>query len=234
MHLHQSTRRALTTGALVIFSVVFPDCRNNDASTTPSRAIGFSFSFVAGDRFRYDLYDIDRYGFVVASSKRPVWWRVAQTGASLHGAPAVTVIVDSGLAASPDTVLLRMDAAGDLYRYGFLSEIRMLQGHPGLSETWDRVGAFSLGPATPWRVATIDGVLPIDAEIRSEQEYFTVLVNGQSTIFPAYRVDFTGATIDATCWFAERPPSIPGTVVSFFQDTTGRSCVLREIIRTEP
>ena len=222
-------------GALVVFPLVLSGCRNNGAATEPSRAIGFSFSFAAGDRFRYDLYDIDRYGYVVTSSKRPVWWRVDRIGASLYNASGVTVIVDSGLASSPDTVLLRIDAAGDVYRHGFLSEISALSGRPGNVDTWDRVAAFSLGPAAHWRVGSLDspGLFPVDGEIRSEQEYFTALVDGQSTIFPAYRVNFTGPNIDAICWFAETPSSIPRSVVSFWQDTTGRSYVLRETVRSE-
>ncbi len=225
-------RRSLPA-ILLLLPLMFISCRENVSSFGPSTALRYQPSFRTGDVFRYNLYDISPSGYVIQSSRRRSLWTVVAASARRNGRDGVTVIADSTVGGVTDTVLYRFEAGGDVYLYGFLSAIASLRSDTTLPRTWDRVAAFTLGPLVQWRVGSMDGSggSPVYGEIRDGLEYVVAAVDGESIVFPAYRVDFTGDGVDATIWFGENPPCVGVQVVSFWMETTGRGRWIEDVTR---
>jgi hypothetical protein len=219
--------------AILPFSLLFFSCRENISSFGPSTALRYQPSFRTGDVFRYSRYDISPSGYIIQSSRSRSLWTVVATSARRYGRDGVTVIADSTVGGGTDTVFYRFEPGGDVYLYGFLSAIAALRSDSTLPRTWDRVAAFALGPLVQWRVGSMDGSggSPVYGEIRDGLEYVLASVDGESIVFPAYRVDFTGDGVDATIWFAENPPCVAVQVVSFWMETAGRGRWIEAVTR---
>jgi hypothetical protein len=225
--------RSSLAAILIGSALLFPSCRENDSATGSSSAIRYQPSFRTGDRARYSVYDISPSGIILQQTKRPSVWTVIATSATRYGRSGVTVIVDSTAGSRPDTLFYCFESGGDVYLYGFLSGIESLRSGRRITPGWDRVAVFSAGPLAQWQVGSLDtrDEDPLYGEITDGLEYVAAPLNGENTVFAAYRVDFTGPSVDASMWFAETPPCVPVSFVSFWMDTTGRGRWLDEVVR---
>jgi hypothetical protein len=215
---------------LVLLSAM--GCREPDTSIGGGSGIPFRPAYTLGERQQYDRYDVDQYGYTIPSSQRTLTRRVAAVDTTLYGASGVTMFVDNlqGRTRS-DTLLLQVRQNGDVWQYGFLAKLAAQRIGVIIAPHWDPVALFSGGVLASWRVGWIDSArtLPVFAEFKEQQEYFTIPVNGERTIFPAYRIDYTASGYEGSLWLTESPPAIPRAYTSFYSDTTGVLDVLYEI-----
>jgi hypothetical protein len=227
--------RALLT--LLFFALLSLSCR--EGSTTPSAptSISFSLSFSVGDRFLYDTWVINEYGYLLQSTKSTSTWRVRDTGLTFRGRQHATFIIDSIRSAKDTTVVLdsiylAVDPNGDVYRYGFLSGIAASRTKRILPRQWDCIAAFSLGMGAIWEIGAWDsaGVERVFGQIRSAQELFAVKVNGVQTVFPGYRVDLQSSSISYSFSLSNAPPAVLDIDDEPALGLTGTYRELREIV----
>jgi len=234
--MHHVPYRPALFAILLAAAVFVPSCRENTLTGESSTGISYRPVFRIGDRVRYGLYDISPSGVILQSTKRRCTWTVTATSAFRNGRSGVTVFVDSTAGRPVDSLLYCFEPGGDVYLYGFLAGIQSLRSGPRIPAGWDRVATFASGTLVQWQVGTLDpgGEDLLYGELRESLEYVVAPVDGQNTLFPAYRVDFTGASVDGSMWFAENPPCLPVMFVSFWMDTTGRGRWLEEVLPATP
>jgi hypothetical protein len=200
-------------------SGVAAGCRSESFTEVPGSGTRPVVTFTAGDTFVYDRWDLDQYGYRIGASKRPDIWQVARTGMQIYGASNVTVVIDSLDPQRVDTLLFCFGADGSVAQYGFLAGLVRLMGGRTITPGWDVLLSGEGSPSSGWIVGVADasGTDVVYGSLSPAQDYFSVLVNGKPTIYPAYRVQLSGQTVEYIFWIAGNPPSFPW----FREESTG-------------
>jgi hypothetical protein len=238
--MHIVPRRVRAYLTLLFFALLFLSCREANAPVSASTSIPFGFSCSAGDRFIYDGWVINQYGYLVSKSKATYVWNVRATDVTLQGRQHVILIVDSARFANDssaviDSVYLAVDPNGDLYQYGFLAYLAATRANHTQPKQWDLIAAFSQGPGSRWEVGTWDsaGVERMYGTIQSGQDLFSVAVNGVNMVFPGYQVDIESASLRVSFALSNAPPAVLDIDEEPYLDVTGRYRELREIVATK-
>jgi hypothetical protein len=126
-----------------------------------------------------------------------------------------SVFTPTGSLAHKDSLLFHVDAAGDVYQYGFVAWVA---GRETVNVTpqWDRIAAFSLPPGSSWLIGIIDSTRPdrrresIWGSTATTAEYVSATVNGIQTVLNATRVELSTAdqSLNMTMWMSTAPLAI--------------------------
>jgi hypothetical protein len=196
---------------LILLFIAFAGCRDSQSPepTTPLPSILFN----AGDRFIYDGWITDRYGYPYDSLSFRRVWDVLATNVTRDGFADVVVLRDSSLflvidSIVVDTLYLRMNRNGQVYWYGFLADLIGRREHRSAGKRWDPLILFG---ETAWTVGVLDsaGQQPLVAQFAAQQDYFAVKINNVSTAFPSWRIEMNGETLDYFLWASNSPACLP-------------------------
>jgi hypothetical protein len=230
------SRRVGAHLTLLFFALLFLSCREATAPLSPSPSIPFSLSCAEGDRFVYDGWMISEYGYLIPQSKATYIWTVRGVGLNFEGrANGILFVVSvgsvGGSSAILDSIHLSIAPNGDVYQYGFLSNLAATVGNHVQPKRWDLIAAFSLGPEMRWEVGTWDsaGAERMYGEIKSSQDFFSVTVNGVQTVFPGYRVNIESSSLGVSYSLSSVPPAVVRIEEAPFLFVTGSYKELREI-----
>lgn len=220
---------------LILFLSTFEGCRDSQSPelTTPLPSILFK----VGDRFIYDGWITDRYGYPSDSLSLHRVWDVLATNVKRDGFTDVVVLHDSSLffvidSIVVDTLYLRMTTDGRVYWYGFLSDLIGRREHRLVGKQWDLLIRFG---ETAWTVGTLDsaGQQPLVGQFAAQPDYFAVKINNVSTAFPSSRVEMNGETLDYFLWASDSPACFPRLEEDpdpFSGINSGSLLLLREVI----
>jgi hypothetical protein len=193
---------------LVVVLVLAGGCRENETGPSSSLTIPFTLGFAPGAQYVYNSWTLDYYGSQsVAMSVHT--WRVLAIGTSYRGMNEVTVIADSASTGS-DTLYLATAPNSDLFIYGFLARIVKRRWGRVITPEWNLVASFSGGSTGSWIVGSADsaGQETVYGNIAGAADYFAVVVDGVTEVFPTFRVDLTGPTLYYSLWFSNTPNAI--------------------------
>jgi len=191
--------------ALLLSSVTLPACR--DSSSPESPGGGFAMAFSPGAVYEYTMWQLDRYGYRIASSAVSRTWSVVAVDARRQGYDGVTLVVDQIGGLAQDTLLLRCLPTGDVYQYGYLARmVARLYGET-IPPAWDLLAAFSRGRFAGWTVGVSDslGLQQVAGQCYGDELLFEVEVNGAREVVPGVRVYHTGDRLDGSLWLADAP-----------------------------
>jgi hypothetical protein len=196
---------------LVLFCFTFAGCRDSQSPelSTPLPTI----LFTAGDRFIYDGWITDLYGFPSDSLSFHRVWDVLATDVKRDGFTDVVVVRDSSIffvidSIMVDTLYLRTSTNGQVYWYGFLSDLIGRREHRSVAKQWDPLIRFG---ETAWTVGTLDsaGQQPLVGQLAAQPDYFAVKINSVSTAFPSWRIEMNGETLEYFLWVSNSPACFP-------------------------
>lgn len=233
------TPRALPAfaGWALLFVLLPLGCRDGVVVPPPGGGISYHPEIRIGDRALYDVWSVDRFGYLVVASHSTSRWLVTATNQVAAGETGVIAILDSTIADSSgitiDTLFIQVRPDGSLRQYGFFSALARHRFHRLLPRRWDVLASFSSGADQFFSAGTLDsaGGDPVTGTLRSRQNYFTLFVDGQPTIVPAYRVDFSGRDFHCSLWLTEAPGSFPRILLDSGSDSTG---LYRSLIDLRP
>lgn len=217
---------------LFVLFAVWAGCREELPTVVPEH---IEVRFSPGDYFVYENWDLDEYGFRIQNSQFRSSWTVRDTG--FHGGSygSSILILDSIFSTVTidtlvrvDSVHLRIDSNGDIYRFGFIEElIRRKEGREA-PRGWDRIAAFSGGFNTSWVVGWADSVggEPVLGTVTNSRRAVAVSVNGVNTVVLAYDIIITSQRLYVTLRISESPSAFLG-----FRDESvyGANGVLQEV-----
>jgi hypothetical protein len=196
---------------LILFFFAFAGCRDSQSPdlTTPLPSVLFN----AGDRFIYDGWITDLYGYPSDSLSFHRVWDVLATNVRRDGFTDVVVIRDSSLffvidSIVVDTFYLRMNTSGQVFWFGFLSDLIARREHRSTVKQWDPLIRFG---ETAWTVGMLDsaGQQPLVGQFAAQPDYFAVKINNVSTAFPSWRIEMNGETLDYFLWASTSPACFP-------------------------
>jgi hypothetical protein len=205
--------------SFLYISGVAAGCRGESFTEVPGAGTRPVVTFNVGDTYVYDRWDLDKYGYQIGASKKPDIWRVARTGVQIYGASNVTVVIDSLDQQHVDTLFFYFGADGSVAQYGFLAGLVLSMGGRTITPGWDVLLSGEGSPSSGWVVGVADasGTDVVYGNLYPAQDYFSVLINGKPTIYPAYRVQLSGQTVQYVFWIAGNPASFPW----FREESTG-------------
>ncbi len=204
---------------LFLCALMLSACRQDSPIVTQGDTIRFQLSMGVGDRYRYDRWTLDQFGYPLPNGKTEEAWTVTQAGASVFGETGVTVLTDSGATTLPLTVYMRMTPAGELYQYGFLDMVLRQMGAGKATPSWDLLLPSNPGSGAGWVVGVDDSATTdtVYGSFTVVPEYFSARLNGVSVVFPAYRVDLRSQRIQYSYWVTDAPTCI----AAFMEQSTG-------------
>lgn len=201
----------------------------------------FRLSVSAGDRFLYDGWDLDWYGYRIESTVARHTWQVVSTGGQVAGFNDVIVIIDSAVTRATsalrlDTLYFRSAPDGSLFRYGFLAALVLRREKRVIQPRWDLLIFPGAGSSGSWAVGPTDslGSEMVNGTIAAGEDYFDLTVNGVRSAYPARRCDLLGSALEFHLWMANSPSSLPRMEEypdPFNESTRGSVLVLSEIAR---
>jgi len=191
-------------------------CRDNGTPLGPGTLPAFRLSVSVGDRFLYDGWDVDWYGYRIDSTVTRHTWQVVSTAGRIAGFSDVIVITDSALTRATsalhlDTLYFRSTTDGSLYRYGFLAALILRREKRIIRPLWDLLIFPEAGSSGSWTVGPTDslGTQKVNGTIAAGEDYFDLTVNGVRSAYRARRCDLLGATLEYYIWMANSPSSLP-------------------------
>jgi hypothetical protein len=198
---------------MVVLLLLLPlwGCRDISSleGTTSERMVQFH----TGDRFLYNVWPTDAWGFVLDSLSSHHTWDVLTTAGQLAGYSDVVVLRDSIFflrigSTELDTLFLRAESNGTVMEYGFLARLVAQREGRVIPPSWDTLVDFR-SPA--WSVGALDstGTNLVGAAFGNQPDYFSVTIDGVSTVFPADRAEMSGNAFDAFLWVSDSPPCFP-------------------------
>lgn len=207
---HRLTRSV--SPILCIMLALIAGCRESAPVTGPGSEIRLSLHMTTGDTFIFSRWDLDQYGYPVTGTDVQERWTVLQTGTTAHGDTGVTVVLDSTGRGILDTMYFRFTAAGDIYGWGFLSRIVSDMGAGLIPQRWDLLAHSGVVPGAVWVAGVSDSVGgdTVFGSFESQQDYFSGSVNGSSTVFSAYPIDFNSQRVLCTVWVSDSPSCFAG------------------------
>jgi hypothetical protein len=208
-------------------AVVSGGCR--EESSGPPENVPPRIAFPLNALYRFDVWQLDEYGGRIQGSERGRRWTVLSTDASTLGYDDVTLVGDSG-SEGPRTVSFRFTQDGDIYQYGYLADlVQRLEGRT-IAPRWDLIAAFSKGWGSSWTAGILDsaGSELMTGSSSDEVLYFTVTVNGLSTIAAAYPVVLSSRSMESVLWVSENPPAFMRLREERYPLLAGRPGALRE------
>jgi hypothetical protein len=201
-----------TLALLCIFGWMIAGCRENETVTGPAARNSIVLNFSAGDTFVYERWMLDEFGYRTGSVKRQESWRILQTGIIARGETGVTVVIDSLGAQRSDTLLVRSTTSGDTYEFGFLARLVNQVGGRTIVPRWDLLLRSGPGSPSAWAAGVADSIAEdtVYAQRVDAPDYFVAQLNGRSTVFPAYRVELNGASLQFVLWVTDAPSCFAG------------------------
>jgi hypothetical protein len=210
MHLSLTVR---TSALLCIFLFLALSCRNTEDSQPGSTSPTIRFIFTPGDQYLVDGWRLNQAGVRIDSTQVRHVQQVVSTQGMIGGMNDVIVVDDSVTIlrsgkVQRDTLWYSLTPDGGLAQYGFLAEIIKTREGREIPMRWDKLFTPE---ATGWTVGTVDlvGREQVSATLSSTPYYFQIVSGGQSIVFPAYRVEMSGSTLDMNLWVADSPTCIP-------------------------
>jgi hypothetical protein len=196
--------------------VLFASCRRELPVETAASAIAVRFT--PESYYSYNNWLLS-YGFRDPRTQFRNSWTVLDTGKVLRGRRNVTVIRDSTFATDgrfvrADSVLLSHESNGDLYQFGFLSNLIAERESLSIAPQWERIAAFSVTTGSSWIVARLDSSnglrqpQTVFGEIQTLKEYVGVTLNGAEQAILTYKVRITKPKLDYTFWLSDTPGAI--------------------------
>lgn len=192
-------------------AITLSGCRGTTGPDVPSAAT--SLAFAAGDRLVFDGWTTNVWGYTLDSSKTRRTWDIltaTATAGAYHDAIMIReeILHLNTSTTIVDTFLLRATAEGYVLRYGFLAELVKQREGRVIPERWDTLAIVN---ARSWTVGTLDsaGQMNVNASVPAQEDYFSVEVNGVSSIFPARRVEMESELLEYAFWFSTTPPCFP-------------------------
>jgi hypothetical protein len=233
-------RRAAIRAALFLL-LSFPlACREGAEPASSDTAVTLQLQFTPGERFFYDAWVINEYGYLLSATRTRSLWRVLNVTTGFNGFSLVTTILDSASilrngTAVLDTLSLAVGQNGDVYRFGFLAQMARIRKTAEPPRLWDRIAALSIGSGTSWLVGYLDtgGKEPVYGRVSGAPELFSVQVNSVQTVYAGIRVDLSGPTFNYSYWLSDAPTSFLRFRLEPDNDTTGAEIDLSEI-RSQP
>jgi hypothetical protein len=190
-----------------------------------------------GDRARFDSWTLDRFGALLPATYRQHRWTVIGTDTTVAGATGVTALLDSIVADTSgtrvDTLYFQLGSDGTVRQYGFLADVaRQLFGRT-LPRRWDVLAPFGAGSGQSFTAGFIDsaGLVPVAGTIDPDPDYFTIPIDGQPTILPAYQVDYAGPGVSCSLWLLDSPWTLPRFILDTATDSTGAYRIITGIQR---
>ena len=156
-------------------------------------------------------------------------WTVLSTGVSTLGYDDVTLVGDSS-ESGPRTIAFRFTPEGDIYQHGYLADlVQNLEGRT-IAPRWDLIAAYSKGWLASWTVGILDsgGTQVMTGSSSDEELFFTVTINGISTIAAAYPVVLSSPSLEGVLWVSEVPPAFMRVREERYPPLGGRPGALRE------
>jgi hypothetical protein len=191
-------------------------CRDNGTPLGPGTSPAFRLRVSVGDRFLYNGWEIDWYGYRIESTATRHTWLVISTAGQIAGFSDVIVIIDSAVTRTTsalhlDTLYFRSAADGSLYRYGFLTELILRREKRLIQPRWDLLIFPEAGSSGSWTVGPTDslGTQKVTGTIEVGEDYFDVAVNGVRSAYQARRCDLLGPALEFYLWMADSPSSLP-------------------------
>ena len=196
--------------ALVVLGACLPGltgCREDPPVAAPIQQPQLYLHVNAGDSFSYVRWSLDQYGYIMENSAVPERWRVLQTGVPMLGDTDVVVVVDTIGTGSPETLLFRFTAAGEVYQYGFLSRVIREMGGGNISPQWDVLARSGQSVGSSWVAGVSDsvGTDTVYGQFTGDSKYFSVRLNGTSTVFTVYHVVLYSQRVQYDLWLTDSP-----------------------------
>lgn len=221
-------RRAAVPGLVLAgAAILFTGCREEAAG--PSDNIPPRVSLPDNALYRYTTWQLDEYGGKIQGSDGQRRWTVLSTGVTTLGYDDVTLVGDSS-ESGPRTIAFRFTPVGDIYQYGYLADlVQKLEGRT-IAPRWDLIAAYSKGWLASWTVGILDsgGTQVMTGSSSDEELFFTVTINGVSTIAAAYPVVLSSRSLESVLWVSEVPPAFMRVREERFPPLGGRPSALRE------
>jgi hypothetical protein len=202
--------------ALLFFAAALHGCRDNGTPLGPGTSPAFRLRVSVGDRFLYDGWDLDWYGYRIDASVTRHTWQVVSTTGRVAGFNDVIVITDSAVTRATstlhlDTLYFRSAADGSLYRYGFLAALMLRRERRVIQPLWDLLIFPEAGSSGSWTVGPTDslGTEKVTGKLAAGEDYFDVSVNGTRGAFQSSRCDLLGPTLEYYLWMANSPSCLP-------------------------
>jgi hypothetical protein len=182
----------------------------------PVPSPAFRLSVSTGDRFLYDGWDFDWYGYRIDSTVARHTWQVLSTAGQVGGFRDVIIITDSIVTRATsalhlDTLYFRSTTDGSLYRFGFLAALMFRREKRVIQPAWDLLTFPGAGSSGSWTVGPTDslGTEIVNGQIAAGEDYLDATVNGTHSAFPARRCDLLGPSLEYYLWIADSPSCLP-------------------------
>jgi hypothetical protein len=201
-----------TLALLCILVGMIAGCREDETVTGPAAENSVVLNFTTGDFFVYERWALDEFGYRTGSVQGQESWRILQTGITAQGETGVTVVIDSVGALRFDTLLVRSTTSGDTYQFGFLARLVNQVSGRTIVPRWDLLLRSGPGSPSAWVVGVGDSTAgdTVYAQRVDAPDYFVVQLNGRSNVFPAYRVELNGVSLQFVLWVADAPSCFAG------------------------
>jgi hypothetical protein len=210
-------RRAVRAGILaaLIFlcGALIPSCRQPESTDDTGAAPSFHFAFRTGEQFSSDGWRTNLYGIAIDSTRARHVQIVVTTTGQIAGVSDAVVIADSAITlrtgqVTRDTAFFRLTAEGNIFRYGFLSVLAQKREGREIAKRWDLI--YEAG-STAWTVGILDasGNERVYANLNGTPDYFSIALNANPTLIPAYRISMSGSKLDYYFWISDSPTCFP-------------------------
>lgn len=202
--IQRAPRAVFRRGGALLFllALVALSCRKEEPAgpVLPDPAVDIRLE--VGTRYVFNAWKLDRFGVRIPESLVERKWAVVAAGVSARGFGDVTLVVDSTVGSSADTLLFRIPEPGDVYQFGFLAGVLKRREEGEVPGRWDRLTAFSEGVTGQWVMGTIDsaGLTTAVARSTGDQVLFTVDVGGVNLVIPGWRIVYTAGNVDGSYW----------------------------------
>jgi hypothetical protein len=205
--------RTFAPALLFICSLPFLSCRDTEVPQDSGNNDILHPVFREGERFVYDAWDLNRYGQRIDSTHRTHSRVVRSVQGSIGGVHDAVVLSDSIVVQRTgttvlDTLYYRVTSDRGLEEFGFLSRLVRKREGVDIPSRWDRL----YQPGVPsWIVGVTDsaGQERLIASLGTGADYFQISYNMMALVFPAWRVEMSGVSLDYALWLSDTPTCLP-------------------------
>lgn len=181
-------------------------CRKEEGPAGPDGPV-LRLSFTRGSSFAYETWQLDQYGQRLPGSNGGRVWRVTAVGQTAFGYSDVVIIQDLRTGSSPTTIYIRTPESGDIYQYGYCSElVRRLQRRH-IPPAWDRIYAGDVVTGETWAVGVLDtlGGSILYSSREGEELLFDIVSDSVRTLVKGHLIQQFSSSFDAQLWLSDSP-----------------------------
>ncbi len=205
--------RTFAPALLFVCSLSLLSCRDTEMPQDSDGTDILHPVFREGERFVYDVWDLNRYGQRIDSTRRTHTRVVRSLHGSIGGVDDAIVLSDSIVVQQRgttflDTLYYRVSSDSGLAEFGFLATLVRKREGIDIPRRWDRL----YQPGVPsWVVGVTDsaGQERLIASLGSGADYFQISYNMMALVFPAWRVEMSGVSMDYALWLSDTPSCLP-------------------------